>query len=633
MRIKGLRITNFARFRGDHEMDLSAGVHAIVAALGTDPNRSNWLGKTSLLTAIRWALFGELTDAWKTVDSAISDGEKSMGVDVELTDGTFVSRTKLRGQSAQLKVIVNTPNGEKMLAQDVAQAEVCRRLGSTLKDFDATVWMGQKSMARLLRMDPAERTTVVNDWFGLQKLVVAAEIVARKYTETDRRYFEERTKLGLASDAAVGDREQLVRSVLDARLKVQQAKLKISENQRARLAHDKWETLAALVKRRDRAATEAEAIEAEQPKVVTVDSVNVARTMVETCRADLAAALKERKRLEELARGQFDGMCPVVCAECPVADKVVSQKEAIATLLGAARVAFVTADEALTSNAMTLAKLEDQRKVFVDWERRLRDAMAATKALEADGTIPKVLGPEPESVGVDPDLEVLIRAETAAANALAAHETAVSDVEKYQAEVDRITKSRELLRIAMRILGKGGAQRRIATRNLEAIEKMANAVLDRAGVDLKVTIEYGRELQEVATICDCGTAFARSTKERVCATCGAARGKKRDEKLYIRTSSVSGATEDLAGVAIQMAAARWRRLATGGEWSVVALDEPFGALDAHNRLAMAKTLAALASDGFEQAFVVAHSSDVLEALPHRIRITGDGKWSRVEVVR
>jgi ABC-type polar amino acid transport system ATPase subunit len=253
--------------------------------------------------------------------------------------------------------------------------------------------------------------------------------------------------------------------------------------------------------------------------------------------------------------------------------------------------------------------------------------------LEEDPAMPKTLGPEPAAVPPDPDIEACARAEALAAKTLTDHDLAAKRAGELQAEADRIARSRTILQIAMQILGRGGAQRRIATRNLATIETVANGILSRAGVDLKVSIEYGRELQEIATVCGCGKAFPRTATARVCEQCGATRGKKRDEKLYITTSAKSGATEDLAGVAIQLAAARWRRAATGGSWSVVALDEPFGALDAHNRLAMSRTLAALASDGFEQAFVVAHSSDVLEALPHRILITGDGKWSKVEVVR
>ena len=64
----------------------------------------------------------------------------------------------------------------------------------------------------------------------------------------------------------------------------------------------------------------------------------------------------------------------------------------------------------------------------------------------------------------------------------------------------------------------------------------------------------------------------------------------------------------------------------------MALDEPFGALDRHHRAALAQTLAQIADDGFEQAFVIAHNDDVLDQLPRRLLITGDGQWSRIEVV-
>lgn len=633
MRIVGLRISNFARFRGDHELDLAAGVHAIVATLASDPTRSNWLGKTAFLSAIRWALYGKLPDAWKTVDAAISDGESTMGVDVELSDGSFVSRTKARGQSAQLKLIVPSAKGERQLAQDDAQAEIARRLGATASDFDATVWMGQKSMARLLRMDPAERTTIVTEWFGLQKLVVAAEIVSRKLTETDRRYIEERTKLGVESDAAAGDRFALELAVAEASQALAKAKATVEANRAAREARTRWETASELVQRRTAAETDAAAIEKSMPEVVIAYNLATAAETVVRTEATWQMANRELSRLSKLAKGEFDGKCPVICGDCPVADRIVKERSSIRDALVAATKEEAEANRAYQKAVAEHRRLDEKRRVYVVWETKLKAAMTRLETLKADPACLTTLGPEPEDVSPDPDIAGLAAKDTLAKKALEDHDAAAWKAEQLRVEVDRIVRSREVLRIALQILGKGGAQRRIATRNLATIEKVANAILARAGVDLTVAIDYGRELQGAADVCGCGAAFPRTKTAKVCDRCGALRGKKRDERLYITTSATSGATEDLAGVAIQLAAARWRREVMGGEWSVVALDEPFGALDGHNRVAMARTLAALASDGFEQAFVVAHSSDVLEALPHRILITGDGKWSRVEVVR
>jgi DNA repair exonuclease SbcCD ATPase subunit len=67
---------------------------------------------------------------------------------------------------------------------------------------------------------------------------------------------------------------------------------------------------------------------------------------------------------------------------------------------------------------------------------------------------------------------------------------------------------------------------------------------------------------------------------------------------------------------------------------VIAVDEPFGALDEAHRKSMGVHVARLLKSryAFEQAFVIAHDTSSTDAMPGRIRvIAGSGGWSRVEV--
>lgn len=121
---------------------------------------------------------------------------------------------------------------------------------------------------------------------------------------------------------------------------------------------------------------------------------------------------------------------------------------------------------------------------------------------------------------------------------------------------------------------------------------------------------------------------------KVCARCGAERGPKVDEKVDFTLSDRSGAAEDLAGFHLQIAAAAWLYGQRGVPWRVIAVDEPFGALDEAHRNAMGVHVAALLRSryAFEQAFVIAHDVGSTDAMPGRIRvIAGTDGWSRVEV--
>jgi DNA repair exonuclease SbcCD ATPase subunit len=121
---------------------------------------------------------------------------------------------------------------------------------------------------------------------------------------------------------------------------------------------------------------------------------------------------------------------------------------------------------------------------------------------------------------------------------------------------------------------------------------------------------------------------------RQCATCGAERGNKLERKLRARVTPRSGGADDVGGVAIRLAANSWLRDRRQSQWSVACLDEPFAALDQHNRHAVARHLAALLGGryGVEQAFITAHDPALLAGLPRRIVVRGGERGSTVVVI-
>jgi hypothetical protein len=630
-RIAGMRLTNFGRFRGDHPIDLGPGVWAIVARAETDGRKSNWSGKTTLLFAIRWCLFGALGGAWTTADSVISTGEKTAAVDLELVDGTFITRSKQRGQSGQLRMIVPMPDGtERQLAQDVAQAEIVTRLGMSLVDFDNTVWLGQKAMARLIRSDPAERTRVVSDWLDLGKLEAACKSVEAKLTIAKRKQGQAAVEHTRVVELCKAERAGLVKAVDTAEQNVAWIRESDKKRQAAQIELTKWQASNKAVTALDAAVAESIRIDKAKPVQVATETLEAAELAKTFAQSGFDAAHTEVLRLVALSSGYFDGRCPITCSKCPVSETVINSKAEIDRALLKAR-----ESKTLQSDVLDLAKakakaLQDQHAAWLRWGESLKTAMERERVLKSQVTpgVSRVAPVVPEPVGF---IESAVRTAADAGAALKAYDAAATRTGEVAAELAQYDREVRILQIAIRILGKGGAQRRIATTALAAIQGIANSILNESDIGMSVQIDYGRELQEIAVVCECGTAFPRSTSIRVCENCGAVRGKKRDEKLYINLSTVSGAAEDLAGIAIQLAAARWRRAARGARWSVVALDEPFGALDAFNRKALAGALAELAGGGFEQAFVVAHSDDILEAIPNRLVITTTGAWSRVEV--
>jgi hypothetical protein len=175
------------------------------------------------------------------------------------------------------------------------------------------------------------------------------------------------------------------------------------------------------------------------------------------------------------------------------------------------------------------------------------------------------------------------------------------------------------------------AQRVVAEGSMVTIEQGTNGVLNDSGIDLGVRITWAREGAGLAKSCDqCGAAYPTSAKVKVCSVCGGTRGKHMVEKLEIGTTDISGAADDLAGIAIRLAASRWLRARRGVAWSMCAIDEPFGSLDGANKRALSTHLTTmlLGKYGFEQAFVVAHDRGLMDALPNRIELIGDQEGTR-----
>ncbi len=144
-------------------------------------------------------------------------------------------------------------------------------------------------------------------------------------------------------------------------------------------------------------------------------------------------------------------------------------------------------------------------------------------------------------------------------------------------------------------------------------------------------LRWAREGEGLATQCgECGYPFPKSQKVKSCERCQASRGPKLVEKLTVELSDRSGAAEDLGGMAVLLGASAWLRHKRGAAWSSVFLDEPLGALDLANRKAFGSYIAGMlrGRQGFEQAFCIAHTRDSMDALPNRIEIVAEGKWSR-----
>lgn len=643
LHLTGLRLWNFLPFRGEQEVALGPGVYALVAERDGDARRSNAQGKSSFLWAVRFLLTGDHPK--RTEDDWITDGESEGGVDGELSDGTFVSRTRKRGGSTKLKVVLAEPtvatgpddsrrfvSRERELLGVEAQAALDRFAGTPV-DQSSTWWVGQKEVDSFLKADPADLTRVVSAWVGLDPVRAAAARVAEELRGLDAGYARLSAVAGASRDEHARDEggDDLAALVAAQEVVVEELRAASFASGSSGDRRREWERKRDEAARHDRLLADVVVLE-ERLAAVPVLDVDGAHAKATDATAVLRIAEARVRDARALARGEFDGRCPVGGMECPVKDKLNAD-----VLLSGNRVLLA---EAVVLQARQAAQAPERERALAEAAERERSHLtghlASLRDQLADSapTRPSFSYlPEPTvptRVPLDENVARLERLRTRKATA----DRALARAVEAEAAMEALAPDMRARREALLILGPGGAQRRLAESFLTGVQDAANELLGRAGVDLTVSASWSREVPGVADACPaCGDPFPSSKRVKACLSCGAARGPRIEQKLRVAVDPPSGGNVDLAGLAVRLAASAWLRARTGSAWGVACLDEPFAALDAHNRQGVARHLAAMLADryGFEQAFVSAHDPGVLATLPRRIKIVGSAAGSRVEV--
>jgi DNA repair exonuclease SbcCD ATPase subunit len=625
MHIAALRIENVGPFRGKFDLQLEAIPYAITAEREGDSESSNWCGKSSLLEAVLLALYGvhrhRFEDGW------ISNGEKTGEAQVYFSDGSAVRRWRERGSATQLQVSMR----ESVLKGDEAQKRIEELVGLGLEDFRTTSYFRQKETGGMVSASPSERTATVARWLRLEPLERAAAscradeaTAVLKLTQVRSRIEAAKERRGRAGGALV-DRSELegLRTAI-AEADADLARARDAEGEEYRLEErdcvlEEGRRLAAEHKAEDGKALDAE-----------MTRSSAARDAA----ALLSVQVEERHKNRVLvATGTFGGTCPVAGIACPATEEINS--------LGAVSARETSAAERERRDARTV--WDEARRALNHVESKLSARRAREVRLQGLRKRLKEL-PGGERPPPDPGrAQRALQARNGASLRLVEAEHRQREYDQATEELGRLEAEEQVLglevavcRESARILGRSGAQRRLAEGVIGEVARGANDMLAIAGVDLSLECTWEREGKGVADECGaCGAAYPASTKVKKCAGCGAPRGPKVVQQFDVELSARSGAAEDLAGLSLSLAAGRFLREERGSSWSSVFLDEVGAHLDrTHRRALNGHLLALLAATGVKQAFVISHSPDSVASLPGGISIQrGADGWSKVSVLR
>ena len=403
MQLLRLRLLNF-RQHAETDLALGPGLLAVVG-----PNGS---GKSTLLEAIAWALYGTAAarGTRETIKRRGAPPRSRVEVTLEFTLGLHtyrLTRTLTNAELAQDGQVIANSTG-------TVTDRITALLGMSREEFFNTYFTGQKDLAVMAAMTPADRSRFLSRVLGYERLREAQERLRQ------RRNAQRSELAGL--EQGLADAEELAGALAQA----------TEALDGARQRHEAAATAAT---------TAAEALQALEPewsatserriawqgldgeRRVTEGKVQAARAAFDALDRDLAGALEARHRLAPLAvqLAEWPGLVAErealdrAAAEVTARSRAVARREAATTRrdtvvaelaelpgdatiaeLREARIAAVTARDALDgrlAERRTRWKQDEQEartklEFYRDRYKELRDQRSAIEEAGPEGICP-----------------------------------------------------------------------------------------------------------------------------------------------------------------------------------------------------------------------------------------------------
>lgn len=635
-RIDRLMIQGWMPFRDQVNLHLPAGPIAVVARYRNNPRRSNWAGKTALIEAIGWCLFG--VHRKRLDDDVINSTQEACTVEVQVGD-LIVRRHRKRGAATVLTVM----RGEaESMRGTAAQQFLIQHLGVSFDDYVATVDFRQDDIESIVGMRTGKRREVIAAWLRMERWTLAAKRATERARAAQQKLSEARVALTTVKGMLM-DTHQI--ALAEAEL--------TKHNKRAADARATIVALAEQIKSRPnpdalgKAFFELRELRATvvRLKPLLAARADVAQAVI-TAREGMAKLRlhrdQKKERLNELGTlttTGFDCVCPVMCEACPVADQVGANVDQFVALHRDAEAELKTAQDAYDEGFQAvrpmdaqLRELDQQAGTYNAAVKRGKELAAVVQGYtesDANNLLHEVadLGAQQDRAQLEYDIAQ--REGAALQQKLASDSEHRKRVVQLEGDVAAAEREARVVALMQKALGPTGVPARIARVHIAQLEASANELLQDSGLSLEFGWE--RPTKDLAPLCmECGYAYV-GQREKKCPKCEAVRGPKFSDELEILVDDRCGEIEDvkaksggarvLVASALRLAASAMLREVRGTPVAWSTIDEPFGPLDAENREALARVFhSMLGSVGLEQAFVVSHDQALLDQLPHRLII-------------
>ena len=231
MRLSRLELVNFRSFLGTHSHEFRDGATYILGRNETEGFSSNGAGKSALLNALVWALYGTLSTGAKK-DALIHRAADEMRVAIRFDDGSVVQRYKRRGEPEVVEFFSEDVGGWVKGNGDDVQRRLVDWLGVSARLFFNSLWIDPSSKTvQFLFAAPSERLRIIQD-------LVDGDLFARLCARAKAQWKEaqeQRALLEAEARHAETRRKESRQREADARTRLEELEAERSEVHRERM--------------------------------------------------------------------------------------------------------------------------------------------------------------------------------------------------------------------------------------------------------------------------------------------------------------------------------------------------------------------------------------------------------------
>ncbi|HWO71473.1 MAG TPA: SMC family ATPase, partial [Actinomycetota bacterium] len=302
MRPLRLRVKGFTAFRDEVELDLSGlDLFAITGPTGS--------GKSSLLDAMTYALYGRADRVGRQVGQLISQGQAGMAVELEFAVGDRRYRVARRtSRTGPSRAVLERWEGDRWVAEAASgvrgvDARIEGIVGLDYEAFTRSVLLPQGRFQEFLVGDAAERRRILTELLGLELF----ERLGKRAGELRRdAEVEVRTKRNvLETEYAGASEEAVARGEEELRQAEARAERLRAARERVRDVLERWRAIAAEADALGSLAEEARGT-AALVRRREEELRGIAARLAEARGDAEAAAARVREARKEAARAERD---------------------------------------------------------------------------------------------------------------------------------------------------------------------------------------------------------------------------------------------------------------------------------------------------------------------------------------